>query len=172
MNNEFSTITAEEMNPNPFSLIGKDWMLISSGNIEKFNTMTASWGGMGVLWRKNVCFVFVRPSRYTYEFMESNDHFSLSFFDEEYRSVLNTCGKKSGRDIDKIKETGLIPFSLSNGSVGYEQAKLIIECKKLYYQDISSDNFLDSAIEKNYKDGDYHRVYVGEIVEIKAKGDQ
>ena len=76
MNNEFSTITAEEMNPNPFSLIGKDWMLISSGNIEKFNTMTASWGGMGVLWRKNVCFVFVRPSRYTYEFMESNDHFS------------------------------------------------------------------------------------------------
>lgn len=80
--------------------------------------------------------------------------------------------KKSGRDIDKIKETGLIPFSLSNGSVGYEQAKLIIECKKLYYQDISSDNFLDSAIEKNYKDGDYHRVYVGEIVEIKAKGDQ
>ena len=165
----FNSIKADDFNKNPFSLIGKDWMLISSGTIEKFNTMTASWGGMGVLWNKNVCFIFVRPSRYTYEFMESNQNFSLSFFDDEHRSVLNTCGKKSGRDIDKIKETGLRPFSLSDGSVGYEQAKLIIECKKLYYQDLSSEYFLDETLEKNYKNGDYHRVYVGEILDIKTK---
>ena len=167
--NEFKTIKANELADNVFSLVGQDWMLITSGSVDNYNTMTASWGGMGYLWNRNVCFIFVRPSRYTYEFMEKNDNFSLSFFTEEWRKALTICGKKSGRDIDKAKETGLKPISGNNQTTGFEQSRLIIECKKLYYQDINPQRFLDPTIEKNYIGGDYHRMYVGEILSINAK---
>ena len=167
--NEFKTIKANELAGNVFSLVGQDWMLITSGPVDNYNTMTASWGGMGYLWNKNVCFIFVRPSRYTYEFMEKNDNFSLSFFSEEWRKALTICGKKSGRDIDKAKETGLKPLPGNNQTTGFEQSRLIIECKKLYYQDINSQQFLDPTIEKNYNGGDYHRMYVGEILSINTK---
>lgn len=169
MENIFRTIKAKEISESPFSLIGQDWMLITSGSIDKFNTMTASWGGMGFLWGKNVCFIFVRPSRYTYEFMEKNDNFSLSFFTEEFRPALNICGKKSGREIDKVKETGLKPISLNNGTTGFEQAKLIIECKKMYFQDITPEHFMDNSIKKFYPNEDYHRMYVGEILSVIIK---
>lgn len=169
LNNEFKTIKANELTDNVFSIIGKDWMLITSGSVDNYNTMTASWGGMGHLWNKNVCFIFVRPSRYTYEFMEKNDNFSLSFFNEEWRNALTICGKKSGRDIDKAKETGLIPIPGNNQTTGFDQARLIIECKKLYYQDIIPEQFLDPTIEKNYNGSDYHRMYVGEILSIMKK---
>ena len=169
MNKEFKTIEPKELTDNVFSLVSKDWMLITSGTLEIYNTMTASWGGMGYLWNKNVCFIFVRPSRYTYEFMEKNDNFSLSFFTEEWRNALTICGKKSGRDIDKAKETGLEPISGNNNTTGFAQAKFIIECKKLYFQDFNPEQFLDHTIEKNYIGGDYHRMYVGEILSIHTK---
>jgi len=169
LNNEFQTIRANELTDNVFSLISKDWMLITSGTVDNYNTMTASWGGMGHLWNKNVCFIFVRPSRYTYEFMEKNNNFSLSFFSEEWRKALTICGKKSGRDIDKAKETGLKPIPGNNQTTGFEQSRLIIECKKLYYQDILPEHFLDPAIENNYNGSDYHRMYVGEILSVKKK---
>ena len=92
-----------------FRLIGKEWMLITAGNIQHFNTMTASWGGLGWLWNKPVAFIFVRPERYTYEFIESGGRITLSFLPEAFKPVLNLCGSKSGREIDKIKETGLLP---------------------------------------------------------------
>lgn len=163
----FLPLEPKSLTDNVFSLIGQDWMLITAGGPDHFNMMTASWGGLGVLWHKNVCFVFVRPSRYTYEFMEKNETFSLNFFSQEYRSVLNLCGQKSGRDIDKTKETGLTPFALEHGATGFEQSRLIIECKKLYYQDLNPDHFLDPNIIKNYLNGDFHRMYVGEILSIK-----
>ncbi|NLU53065.1 MAG: flavin reductase family protein [Clostridiaceae bacterium] len=169
MSGEFKTIKPQELTDNPFTLIGSDWMLITSGTIDKFNMMTASWGGMGILWGKNVCFVFVRPTRYTYEFMEKQDNFSLSFFGNEWRGALNICGTKSGRDIDKVEATGLIPFKGDNNTVGFEQARLVIECKKLYYQDLTPDNFLDPSIESFYPIKDYHRMYVGEILSVKVK---
>jgi flavin reductase (DIM6/NTAB) family NADH-FMN oxidoreductase RutF len=167
LDKELKAIKVNELTDNVFSLIGKDWMLITSGTVDNYNTMTASWGGMGYLWNKNVCFIFVRPSRYTYEFMEQNDTFSLNFFTDEWRNALTICGKKSGRDIDKAKETGLKPIPGNNQTTSFEQARLIIECKKLYFQDIIPEQFLDPSLEKNYNGGDYHRMYVGEILSVK-----
>jgi flavin reductase (DIM6/NTAB) family NADH-FMN oxidoreductase RutF len=163
MNDNFKPIDPGRVSDNPFHLIGNDWMLITAGNVQKFNTMTASWGGMGILWRKKVCFIFVRPSRYTYEFLEENESFTLSFFEEEYRKVLSFCGTKSGRDVDKIAATGLTPVEGEQESVYFAEARLVMQCKKLYYQDLEPGNFLDSSIEENYYGRDYHRIYVGEI---------
>ncbi|AFV01862.1 hypothetical protein UNSWDHB_2015 [Dehalobacter sp. UNSWDHB] len=169
MNNEFKLVEPEQLTDNSFKLVGKDWMLITAGNMEKYNTMTASWGGFGVLWNKKVCFCFVRPSRYTYQFMEENDTFTLSFFEEDYRKALSFCGSNSGRDVDKTAATGITPAESMSGSVYFEEARLVMECKKLYYQDLDPSHFLDSAIESNYKQNDYHRVYVGEIIQCYTK---
>ena len=168
MSSNFKQINAKDITDNTFTLIGDQWMLITAGTPGNFNTMTESWGGLGVLWGKNVCYIFVRPTRYTYEFLEKNDSFSLSFFTEEWRKALNICGSKSGRDIDKAKETGLVPFAL-NGTTGFEQARMIIECKKIYFQDLDPDNFLDPSINNNYAKNDYHRLYVGEIRNVYVK---
>lgn len=165
----FSEIRPEELSGNPFQLIGKDWMLITCGNQENFNTMTASWGGLGVLWNKNVCFTMIRPQRYTYEFMEKNNLFTLSFYEEQYRDALKICGSKSGRDIDKPKVTGLTPYELSNGSMAFSEARIILCCRKLYYQDMEPNNFLVPEINQNYTQKDYHRVYIGEILNCYLK---
>lgn len=166
---QFKRISPEELQENPFDLIGKDWMLVTAGNEAKFNTMTASWGGVGVLWNKPVCFVFVRPSRYTYEFTESCDTLSLSFFDESKRDVLKLCGSKSGREIDKVKKCGLTPLFTEDGCVAFEDARLVLCCKKLYTEDLKEERFLDPELLKNYASGDYHRVYVCEILSIMKK---
>lgn len=165
----FTQIPPESIQDNPFTLIGKEWMLITAGDISDFNTMTASWGGVGILWKKNVCFLFVRHSRYTYEFIEKCDNITLSFFPEEYRKALSFCGTNSGRDVNKCKETGLVPFELENGAVAFEQAKLVLNCHKLYYQDITLENALDEEIKENYSDGDMHRVYYCEITQAYKK---
>jgi flavin reductase (DIM6/NTAB) family NADH-FMN oxidoreductase RutF len=161
---ELKRISPNEISQNPFELINDDWFLLSAGDINSFNTMTASWGGMGILWNKPVVFCFVRPQRYTYKFMESNKLFTISFFDERFRDALNLCGKISGRQTDKIKATGLKPFESPEGSVFYEQAKLLIECRKLYFSDITPENFLVDKIDANYPRKDYHRMYIGEII--------
>ena len=137
-------------------------MLITSGTLDKWNTMTASWGSLGILWGKQVCFCFVRDSRYTYEFMNENELFSLSFFDESHRGALDYCGSNSGRDVNKAKETGLIPV-LIDGSVCFEQSRLTMVCKKIYNQDIDPTNFVDASIHDHYAAKDYHRMYIGEI---------
>ncbi len=159
-------IKPEELTDNPFKLIGKDWMLITAGNLSSYNMMTAAWGGFGVLWHKNVVTVYVRPSRYTFEFIEKYDNFTLSFFDENYRGSLNLCGAKSGRDINKSSEAGLTPFPAPSGSVAFEEARLVIDCLKIYSDDIDPGRFLKKSIEKSYPSGDYHRIYVGEILTV------
>jgi len=163
-NSNLLKIRPKEIKENIFQLIGSDWFLLSAGTPENFNTMTASWGGMGVLWNKNVVFCFVRPPRFTFGFMEQNDFFSMCFFDEKYKNALNICGTKSGRDIDKMKETGLNPITSPNGSVFYTQAKLMLECRKIYFSDINPKQFLNENIDSNYPGKDYHRMYVGEII--------
>ena len=160
----FKNINTEDITENIFKLMDKDWMLVTAGNLSSFNTMTASWGGVGELWNKRVAFCFVRPQRYTYEFMETNDYFTLSFFPEDYREALQICGKQSGREIDKMAATGLIPFETQMKAIGFEQSKLILECKKLYFQDIDPKNFLDKKLDAIYPIQDYHRMYIGEIV--------
>lgn len=126
--------------------------------------MTASWGGLGILWHKNICSIFIRPQRYTYEFIEMSDTFTLSFFDNNHRDVLKYCGSHSGREVDKVAETGITPVFSEDGGVYFQEAKLVLECRKLYYQDIIPGNFLDESINENYPKEDYHRMYFGEII--------
>ncbi|MBR5202750.1 MAG: flavin reductase family protein [Clostridia bacterium] len=158
-------INIRELQDNFVKMISNDWALLTAGKDDNFNTMTVSWGGIGELWNKDVCFIFVRPQRYTYEFMEQNDYFSLSFFGGEYKKELGLCGTKSGRDIDKIAETGFTPISLGE-TIGFNQAKVNIVLKKLAYQDMKPDGFVDETIMNNYANNDFHRIYVGEIVKV------
>lgn len=164
MHSQFTTIDPATLEENPFDLIGRGWMLITAGSPDGFNTMTASWGGMGVIWAKNVCFCVVRPGRHTYKFMEKADNFTLSFFDEDNRAALNYCGSHSGKDVDKVKETGLVPVFAEEG-IYFAQARLVFCCRKLYFHDLDPRHFLDPKIDSaNYPNKDYHRMYVGEIV--------
>lgn len=158
------------INDNTFKLIGKDWMLITAGDKENFNTMTAAWGGLGFLWNKNVCFTFIRPNRYTYEFSEKHDTFTLTFFAEKYKEALMFCGTKSGRDVDKCKETGLTPVETEEGNIIFEEARISIEFRKLYYQDLDKENFLTPEIIKCYPDNCFHRMYIGEVMNCYVKG--
>lgn len=158
-------IEVTDIGENPIKLFRDDWSLITSGDENGYNTMTASWGGMGELWGKDVCFIFIRPQRYTFEFLEKNDYFTISFYPDDYRKALAFCGAKSGRDVDKAKETGLTPLFVE-GTTTFEQAKLTIVCKKMAYQDMKPDGFIDETIKNNYAANDYHRVYVGQIVAI------
>lgn len=162
-------IHIKELKGNAVSLFDDKWCLITAGNGESYNTMTASWGAMGELWSKDVCFCFIRPQRYTYEFTEKNELFTLSFFGEEYRKALSFCGRNSGRDCDKAKETGLTPIEV-DGSVSFEESEIIIVLKKVAYQDIKPEGFIDESIdEKNYPKKDYHRMYIGEVVSCYVK---
>jgi len=165
MSEAFREIKPTEVADNPFQLIGSDWTLITAGTMDHFNTMTASWGGVGILWGRPVCWCVIRPHRYTAAFMEQSKAFTLSFFEERYRAVLNLCGTKSGRDIDKVAETGLTPVASQNGAVYFAQARLVMVCNKIYYQDLDPQHFMDPTIEGNYPKKDYHRMYIGEIVQ-------
>jgi flavin reductase (DIM6/NTAB) family NADH-FMN oxidoreductase RutF len=169
LKSNFKSITPNEIIDNPFTAIDKDWMLITAGNQENhttFNTMTASWGGWGILWHKPVSYIFVRPTRHTYHFTEENDLYTLSFFDDTYREALKICGTKSGKDGDKVGEAGLTPITFDEGpgAVAFAEARLVMVCKKLYWQDILPQQFLDPGLDKNYPKKDYHRMYVGEII--------
>lgn len=164
MNNKLKTIDPKVIRANVFKLIGDDWMLITAGTLRRWNTMTASWGGLGVLWNKPVAFAFVRPTRHTYSFMERSSRFTLSFFAARYRQALQFCGNHSGRDHDKAAATGLRPFSPIAGTVSFRQARLILVCRKLYSTDLDPARFLDRRIDRNYPSKDYHRLYIGDII--------
>ena len=164
--NKLKSISPCEFDP-VFDKIGKEWMLITAAGKDQngeqtVNTMTASWGGMGVLWRKHVAFVFIRPQRYTFTLTEQADRFSLSFLGEEYRDALNLCGTKSGRDGDKIAEAGL-SCATHDGVPFIEQAHTALICRKLYADDIKRECFLDQSPLYTYAAGDFHKMYVLEI---------
>ena len=154
---------------NPFDKIGNQWMLITSGNNKIFNTMTASWGSLGVMWGKNVAFTFIRPQRYTKQFINSNDKFSLCFFNENYKKILSYLGTTSGRYENKIKKSGLSPIFLDDVPCFF-QSDLILICKKMYKQDLLPDCFLDETLDtKWYPSKDYHTMYVSEIEKVYSK---
>lgn len=162
----FKEISPEELQFNPFTKIGKEWLLITAGTKEKFNTMTASWGGVGVFWGKNVVTTYIRPQRYTKEFVDANDTFTIAFFDSSYKKALNLCGTVSGRDTDKVKETGLTPYFVDD-TVAFEEASLILVCKKLYQDAMPPENFIAREMdEKWYPNKDYHTMYLSEIVKV------
>lgn len=164
----FREISVEELKDNPFTLINKDWMLITAGNQDKHNTMTASWGGVGELWGKYVSTIYIRPQRYTLEFVEREDFYSLCFFGPEYRQALSLCGSKSGRDVDKDAATGLTP-RFDQAAPYYEQARLVFICRKLYKQDMTEEAFLDKSLLDKWYDNDLHRMFIGEIVKVLVK---
>jgi flavin reductase (DIM6/NTAB) family NADH-FMN oxidoreductase RutF len=164
----FQEIIPENLVDNPFKLIGKDWMLITAGTKQSFNTMTGAWGGLGILWNKNICFCVIRPNRYTYEFMERSGIYTLSFLEEQYRDILTYCGTKSGRDVNKVTETNLTPV-FDNDSVYFAEARLVLICRKIYFQDIIPAHFLSPEIDEFYPLKDYHRMYVGEIARCLKK---
>lgn len=162
-------IPVEKLEKTPFELIGKDWMLVTAEMEGRVNAMTASWGGMGVMWGKNVAFVVIRPTRYTKEFVDAAETFSLAFLDENYRKALNYFGTVSGRDEDKIAKTGLTV--MHEGKTPYfEEAGLVLICRKLYAQQYDPACFIDlESDEKWYPEKDYHTLYIAEIVKALKK---
>ncbi len=158
----------EKFNFAPLYTLDKEWALLTVGNKEKFNTMTISWGGLGTLWHKPVLTVYLRPNRYTYEFMENNDYFTISFYNEDYKKDLITLGTKSGRDTDKIALTKLTPEFLKEATT-FKEAKLTIICKKVYYQDLNINNIPTGEIDKFYKNEPVHRMFIGEVIDIIDK---
>ncbi|MCM1493573.1 MAG: flavin reductase [Muribaculaceae bacterium] len=154
---------------NPFVKIGKEWALVTAGNKKKANPMTISWGGMGVLWGKNVFYIFIRESRYTKELLDHQEFFSLSFLGEKYRDALNYCGSHSGRDEDKFQNSGLTPaFKL--GIPYPDESNLVFLCSKMAAVPITGDTFLDQQItDKWYKDKDMHTMYIAEIIDTMAR---
>ena len=148
-----------------FSQFDKKWALLSAGTKENHNSMTISWGGLGTIWNKPVATVYVRPVRYTYEFMNENDYFTVSFYSEDYKKALGVMGSKSGRDTDKDAEAGLTAKDVEN-SVTYEEAEVTLLCKKIYYQDMEEDKIPADVLEKFYSEEPVHRLYIGEVVDI------
>jgi flavin reductase (DIM6/NTAB) family NADH-FMN oxidoreductase RutF len=166
----FKEVDVETLKSNFFQQINRNWMLITAGTIDHFNTMTASWGTLGILWNKPVALCFIRPHRYTFQFAEKHNFFTLSFLGEKYRDILNFCGSRSGKDTDKIAETGLIPVALGAESITFEQAWLVFECRKLYADFIRPENFIVRTImTRNYPGQDFHRFYIGEVVKCRSR---
>lgn len=160
----FKEVKPQELTFNPFHAIGDQWMLITAGDEKGYNTMTASWGGAGVLWGKPVATAYIRPQRYTKEFVDVADTFTLSFYPESAKPALKLCGTVSGRDHDKAKEAGLTPLFLE-GTAAFAEAELILVCKKLYADTIKPECFLEKEADtKWYPERDYHTMYIAEIV--------
>ena len=167
---EFRSINPQEIYDNPFKLFGSDWGLVTAGNPEGLNTMTVSWGGVGIMWNKPVTFTFIRPTRYTFEFLERNDLFTICFFDESYREALSFCGSKSGRNVNKVEETGLTPMFTEEGTPCFEQARMVLVCKKLYAQFLNEESVLGGEpVLKQYNGDEYHKMYISEILEVLTK---
>ena len=166
----FKKIDISELSFNPFDKIGKQWMLLTGGNKDSYNTMTASWGQLGVLWNKNVLTCYIRPNRYTYEFVEKGDKFTASFLSEEFRNALSFCGSHSGRDCNKAEETGLTPAEI-DGCMTFAESELVLVCRKLYSYDMQESGFLtDDGIPAQFFGSDpYHRAYISEIIGVYVK---
>jgi len=167
-------ISFEELQMNPMTMIGREWMLITAGNEERgYNTMTAAWGHLGAIWdlpgRKGhlpTACVYIRPQRYTKEFVDREETFSLCVFDESWKKQLAYLGTVSGRDENKIEKAGLTPV-FGDGTTWFEEAKLVLVCRKLYQQELKEEGFVDrELVERNYPGRDFHTMYIGEIVKV------
>ena len=164
---DYTSLSSENL----ISLIKDDWMLVTAGSEESFNTMTANWGGMGFLWNKPVAFIFIRPERYTHDFLEENDRLTLSFYAEDYREALRICGTKSGRDINKVEATGLTPVALESGAMTFSEARLTLDCHKLFKAPMQATDFIDKEILNTWygAKGGLHDMYIVEIDDVYIK---
>lgn len=160
-------IEIEQFKIQPHHLFRTQWALVTAGDYAKgkFNTMTIGWGALGTMWSKPFAFVAVRHSRYTFEFMEKYDTFTISAFPEAYHDALSLLGTKSGRDGNKIAESGLTPeASTVVAAPSFKEAEIVVECQKMYADDLNPAHFLDESIYKHYPNRDFHRIYYGEVV--------
>lgn len=148
-----------------FNVYDKEWALVTAGPVDNFNTMTISWGGLGTLWNRPVATVYVKPVRYTHSFLDANDYFTVSFYDEEHKKALGVLGSLSGRDGDKVAEVGFTPVKAGD-STTFAQAKLTLLCKKIYRQDMITDTMPQFAIDTYYTDEAPHTIFIGEVVDI------
>ena len=167
MDTNFSEISYLNFLTKSFDLWDKNWLLLTSGDFSKgdFNSMVVGWGGLGIMWKKPMAMVVVRPTRHTFKFINSYDTFSLCAFPEQYRFALNLLGSKSGRDGDKVKDSGLTPIASSSIAAPiYKEAELVFECRKMYWEDLNPQHFLYTEIDENYAKKDYHRMIIGEVV--------
>lgn len=159
-------ISFNEFNENAFKLIGQDWILITAQKDGKTNTMTASWGGVGIMWGVEVAYIFIRPSRYTKEFVDSSNTLSLCVLPESMKSEMSYLGKVSGRDEDKIKNANLT-LNTHNNVTYFNESRLTFICEKLYCQDLEECSFIDKNLTtKFYPSKDYHTMYVVKINSI------
>ena len=166
-------IDMKELKFNPMTLIGKAWMLVSAGNAKSFNTMTAQWGHLGAIWNGDMptSVIYLRPQRYTRTFVDKENYYTLSFFDEAYKKDLMYLGTHSGRDEDKLAKISLTPV-FSDESVYFKEAKMVFVCRKIYKGVLHEECFIDQDIlKKNYPEHDFHYVYIGEIVKAYVNED-
>ncbi|HBI84749.1 MAG TPA: flavin reductase [Ruminococcus sp.] len=165
----FQKIDPAQWQSNPFEAIGKQWFLLTAGTEKSgFNSMTCSWGAVGVMWNKPAVTCYVRHSRHTFGFMERQEIFTLSFLPEDYRKALAFCGSHSGRDCDKAAETGLHPAELEGGMT-YEEAEIVLVCRKRFASDLPIEALPADVASGFYADGDTHRMYIGEIIAAYRK---
>jgi len=166
------SISFDDLAIRPHHLLSSQWLLLTCGDFSAgdFNTMTIAWGSLGTMWTRPFAQVVVRHSRYTYTFMNRYDTFTLSAFPERYRSALQLLGSKSGRDSDKIAESGLTPVATEAvAAPTFAEASLVIACRKIYWQDMAPEHFLAPWIKDQYPNQDYHRIYFGEVRHIAGE---
>lgn len=165
----FKEVKYQDLSFNPFTKIGGEWLLITAGDKNGYNTMTASWGALGFIWQKPSATVYIRPQRYTKVFVDKADLFTISFYGPGYKKALALCGAKSGRDIDKAKETGLTPYFV-DGTTAFEEASMIIICKKAFHTPLPETGLdLKGHTAEFYPDKDFHTMYIGEILKVLTK---
>ncbi len=164
----YRRITPDKIPGNIYKMLSEDWMLITAGDDSRFNMMTASWGGLGHMYNKPVAFCFINPSRYTYQLMENGDTYTLSFYTETYRDALNYCGSNSGKDKDKVKESGLTPITTPAGSKAFAEAWMIIECRKMVSQSLIPEALHDPQVKEKWGT-QLHKMYIGEILNVWVK---
>lgn len=165
----YKSIAPDKIPGNIIKLLRDDWMLITAGNDRQFNMMTAGWGGLGMMFGKPVAFCFIAPTRFTYQLMEKNDTYTLSFYTEAYRDALKICGSKSGKSTDKVKETGLTPITTPSGSKAFSEAWMIIECRKTVAQSITPEAITNAALKEEWSTKQLYKMFVGEIVNVWVK---
>ncbi|NDV59792.1 DUF4468 domain-containing protein [Bacteroides sp. 519] len=165
----YRQIAPDKLPGNIIKMLNDDWMLITAGTKDQFNMMTASWGGLGMLYGKPIAMCFINPTRYTYQLMEKNDTYTFTFYTEAYRDALKYCGSTSGKNTDKVKGSGLTPITTPNGSQAFGEAWLIIECRKLVSQSITPEAINNEKVKEEWIGKQLHKMYIGEIINVWVK---
>ena len=164
----FKEIKLHELNENVVDLLNNQWGLVTAGDAQQCNPMTVSWGAVGELWNMDMVTIYIRPQRYTVRFLEEQDYFTLSFYPKDYKEALALCGSKSGRNIDKVEATGLTPV-FDEKAPYFEEAKIVLVCRKVAKGAFEPTQFIDNDVMKNYPENDFHYIYYGAVEKVLIK---